>query len=197
MTKFILAGGADRKYESYGQNLAAEISKTVKKPAKVLSCFFAEPREAWEMKFEQRKTWFGQVFGDDVSCSLAYPDTFPSQVQAATVLYLHGGDDVLLSFYMQQYDAVLLFKHKIVVGSSAGANWLSKNFWTCDWRASRKGSGLTDLNIITHYESKEYGMQDPRGLLDWRKAKENFQDTISTTEKITPLPEGKFIVVES
>jgi hypothetical protein len=197
MTKYILAGGADRKFKGYGENLATEIFKAVNQPIHFLSCFFAEPREEWESKFADRLDWFRQNFGKNGRYELAFPDRFIDQLKASNVVYIHGGDDDLLTYRLSQFkDLERLFEGKVVVGSSAGADWLSSNFWTCDWREVRRGSGLTGLNIIPHFESEEYGMSDPRGPINWKQANTELQTTIGAGKAVTLLREGEFIVVE-
>ena len=197
MTTYILAGGADRKKPKFGEKLTAEVHKRIDGPVRVLSCVFAEPREMWSEKFASRKPWLRQLFGDDTETELAFPDQFREQIKRANVIYVHGGDDALLGHYLNQYgDIRELFEGKIVVGSSAGADWLSANFWTCDWRQSMQGSGIVPLNIMVHYGSA-YGADDPRGPIDWQKAEAEFQAAIGADKTITHLPEGEFVVVES
>lgn len=198
VTKYILAGGGDYKNtQTFSPRLAAEVRKQITGPVKVLSCLFAEPREVWEAKFAKREPWFRQMFGDDTSVELAFPDVFSEQVSKADVVYLHGGDDALLGHYLDQVKDIRgLFADKIVVGSSAGANWLSSACWTCDWRAVRHGAGLVPLNIIVHYGS-DFGEHDPRGPIDWQSAETDFQAVLETGAQITRLPEGEFVVFEA
>jgi hypothetical protein len=198
MTTYILVGGGDRKSTEYGKNLAAEVYK--RHPTStlhVLSCYFAEPREDWETKFAQRQEWFRQVFGEEAVIKLAFPDTFREQVKQADVIYIHGGDDTLLSYYLNQYGKISeMFAGKVVVGSSAGADWLSASFWTCDWRQTREGAGLVSLNIIVHYGSN-FGSSDPRGVIDWERAEAELRAQLKPGGQITRLPEGEFVVFES
>ena len=197
MTKYILAGGNDRESENYGQTLAAEIFKTHPKPVHILSCSFASPREEWEAKLPIREQWFKQAFGDQTEVTLAQPNTFQQQAKEVDVIYFHGGDDDLIAYRMSQFqDLTGLFTGKIVVGSSAGADWLATTFWTCDWREVRRGSGLTPLNIIPHYESPTYGNEDSRGPIDWQKANNELKTAIGSNQTVTPLHEGQFTVIE-
>ncbi|HEY4160528.1 MAG TPA: Type 1 glutamine amidotransferase-like domain-containing protein [Candidatus Saccharimonadales bacterium] len=198
MTKYILVGGADRKYVAYAQAFAEEVRKTAAGPLKVLSCLFAEPRETWEDKFAIRESWFKETLGEDTEVRLAFPDKFAQQCAWADIIYLHGGDDTLLSCYLDRAgDLSELWQGKIVVGTSAGANYLAKSYWTCDWRQTRGGSGLVDLNVIPHFESKEYGKADPRGPIDWGAARAELQHSLGAGERVTPLPEGHFVVIEA
>ena len=198
MTKYILAGGADRKYPEYAAKLRSEIAKTITKPPLVLSCLFAEPREVWEGKFADRQAWFAATFGEGCITQMAFPDTFAEQIREADIIYLHGGDDTLLTHYLEEFDDLAtLFSDKIVIGSSAGADYLAKEYWTCDWRQVRTGSGLTDLNIIPHFESPEYGISDPRGPINWATAEAELREAVGSGQKVTLLREGEFVVIET
>ncbi|HSX31008.1 MAG TPA: Type 1 glutamine amidotransferase-like domain-containing protein [Candidatus Saccharimonadales bacterium] len=197
MTKYILVGGADRASPNYLHDLKAEIAKTIHGPLRVLSCFFAEPREVWEEKFKVRIAWFRSGLGDKTHLDLAFPDSFEQQVQASDVIYLHGGDDVLLAHYLDNIpDLAKLWDGKVIVGSSAGANYLARYYWTCDWRQARQGRGLTDLNVIPHFESLQYGKLDPRGPIDWAAARHELQTLVEPGGHVTPLREGQFVAVE-
>lgn len=199
MTTYILAGGADKKYPSYATALAAEVRKYKPGRLTVLSCFFAEPREVWEEKIVARTEWFKAVFGNDTEVVPAFPDIFPEQINACDVVYVHGGDDTLLAHYLDAVPNLTdLWKNKIVIGSSAGADYLSgQYYWSCDWRHVRKGSGITSLNVIPHYESEEYGMQDPRGPIDWQAARSELQAAVGPDAEVHPLREGEFVVVQA
>lgn len=197
MTKYILAGGADRKYAVYGEKLAAEVSPARSEPLVLLGCFFAVPREEWEAKFADRKQWYTGVFGPKTKAILAFPDTFTKQVKNADIIYLHGGDDVLLSHYLNTFDNLAaLWAGKTVIGSSAGADYLAESFWTGDWREVRQGSGLSGLNILAHYESEEYGQEDPRGPIDWSAAERELRQAIGPDKTVVLLREGDIRVVE-
>lgn len=197
MTKYILAGGADRKFPSYGRNLAVEVFKSIKKPTKILSCFFAAPREDWEGKFAERQEWFHDTFGEDAKIVLAMPDTFLAQIKEVDIIYLHGGDETLLAHYLDGYGGLgQAWQGKIIVGTSAGAEYLARDYWTCDWRQVKTGKGLVDLHVITHFDSEEYGKSDSRGPIDWEAAQDELQATLEPGEEITILREGEFVVVE-
>lgn len=195
MTKFILAGGADRKFSTFGKRLSQEVNKTTA-PRTILSCNFAVPREDWEEKFIAKKEWFEEHFGQGVEVVLAMPNKFEEQVESADLIYLHGGDDTLLHYWLGKYDLSKLFSGKIVVGSSAGANALAHTYWTCDWREVQQGLGLVPGNVITHFESEEYGVFDPRGPINWGIAKEELMNALNNNYPISTLHEGEFVVFE-
>ncbi len=193
MTNYILAGGKDRGTSNY----ASDLSKVVETPKYLLSCFFAQPRENWEDKFASFEDFFRNVFGADCEIELAFPDDFRQQVKKSEVIYLHGGDDTLITYYLDVFkDISTMFEGKTVIGSSAGANYLSSKYWTCDWREVREGSGLVPLNIITHYGS-HYGSDDPRGAVDWVGASQELLKATQPDHVVTTLPEGKFVFYQT
>jgi hypothetical protein len=196
MTRYILAGGADKKYPAYARALVAEIRKTASGPVKVLACMFAKPREEWEIKFPVWQQWWNEALGPETQLELAFPDVFAEQIKRADVVYLCGGDDALLAAYLEKIaDLTELWKDKIVIGSSAGAGYLAKSYWTCDWRQVRSGSEITDFHIIPHFESEEYGKDDPRGPIDWQAALRDLQATLPKGGQVTVLHESEFVVV--
>jgi hypothetical protein len=113
------------------------------------------------------------------------------------ILYLHGGDETLLAHYLNSYVGLeQAWQDKVIIGTSAGAEYLARDYWTCDWRQVRTGKGLVDLHVITHFDSEEYGRSDPRGPIDWEAAQDEFQATLEPGEEITILREGESVVVE-
>lgn len=197
MTTYILTGGNDRATPGCGERLRTAVRGKITEPARILSCLFAIPREDWERQVAGRETWFKQVFGDDTSMTLAFPQEFVRQAREHNIVYIHGGDDALLGHYLNHTPNITeLFAGKVVVGSSAGANWLSRAYYMVDWRGVYRGSGIVPLNIMVHYESA-YGKDDPRGPIDWAKARAELQAFIGAEQTITPLREGEFVVVEA
>lgn len=197
MTKtiFILAGGNDRKSPDYGHRLSKEIAKHVNNP-KILSCFFSWPQEAWEQKaVKDWKGWFTDNFAQPFTYDYAKPDTFLEQIDTADVIYFHGGDTKQL--FKNLPDAEELKKHlqgKIVIGSSAGANMLSKHFWSSTRAEYGKGTGILDVNVMVHYGALDHEGRK-RTPEDWRREEAEFQARVGN-EKVTHLPEGEFVVVE-
>jgi len=196
MTKYVLVGGADSSApEQKKIELANELKSNIdSKTVKILSVLFALSRENWEKYYESRKTYFQNLFTDNFKIEMANPKEFEKQALWADVIYLHGGDETLLSHWLEQYDLELLFSKKVVVGSSAGAEYLSKNFNTCDWREIKNGKGLAGANVIVHFGS-EYGKDDPRGPIDWQKMRQELKEFDPST-KLYCLREGEFVVIE-
>lgn len=187
-THYILAGGNDRAGQKYWQDLAKAVGQQEKR--RVLSCLFARD-EDWQTFYKGYIPYFKMAFGEDITVEVADPNLFDEQVKRADIIYLHGGDTRKLKKYLEPYDVKELFKGKIVVGSSAGSQFIGKKYWSCGVRRTGDGRGLIPLNTIVHFDS-DFGSDDPRGPIDWAKAKAEFQKEIGD-EKITTIPEGEFV----
>lgn len=195
MAKYILLGGADSSASgSQMMSLVEEIKASLNEPLKILSVSFALPRENWEQYYPTRKVYFKQLFKNNYESKMAEPRQFENQIKWANIIWLHGGDETLLSYWLDKYDLKSLFSKKVVIGSSAGAEYLSKTFNTPDWREIKNGRGFVDANVITHYES-DYGADDPRGPVDWEKMKDDLKEYDPNT-KVYCIGEGDFVVFE-
>lgn len=191
-TWYILAGGADTKNNpGYWKKLRSTIQS--EKPLHILSCQFAQPEDEWQERFKSFESgYFKQGFGEDMTCELADPDNLKDQIKKADVIYLHGGSTAALRKVMDKVPNIQeLWKDKIVIGSSAGAHYLTKFHWTPGDRVVRRGAGFVPLNIISHYGS-DYGSDEPEGPIDWEKANQELQTAIGDQE-VTPIPEGDFV----
>jgi hypothetical protein len=196
MTTYILAGGNDRTTEGYGERLADQITARVTMHPKILSCFFSIPEQEWPTKYAQCEEWFAKNFTSGYKYNYAQKDTFLQQIDDADVIYLHGGNTQLLfDAFPSAEDFVKRVKGKIVVGSSAGANILSKKYWSSSRAVPCKGLGILDVNIMVHY-----GAVNHEGLTrtdkDWQREEAEFQAFVGDGE-ITHLPEGEFVVIDS
>ena len=197
MTTYILTGGNDRATPAFGLRLAKVVKQRIFHPIHILNCWFGTPREDWERLHAQRTAWFQDCLGLSTTVTLAFPDRFASQVVTANVVCIEGGDDTLLAYYLNQFrNLQQLFEGKIIIASSAGADYLATSYWAVDWREPRYGSKLLPVNIIVHYDSP-FGINDPRGPIDWVKAEAELQQWIGPQETITPLREGELVVVEA
>lgn len=192
-TIFILAGGNDQKSTDYGYNLSKEIAKHVSNP-KILSCFFASPRETWEEKVEDWKSWFSDHFTQLLSYAYAEPESFLEQIDAADVIYFHGGDTrLLLDVLPNAEDLKRHFEGKVIVGSSAGANMLAHYYWSSARGVMGEGKGILDINTMVHYGALNVG-DHKRTFEDWKREEAELEKVGG--QPVTRLPEGRFIIVE-
>lgn len=195
MTTYILTGGRDRVHPEYGPKLAAELKKHYER-FKILSCFFAGSEETWAMMAEKWQPWFEERLGSMEKYDYARAGTFAEQLKDFDILYLHGGPNRPLANALDMYgDVQQLFGGKVVVGSSAGANYVAKNFWGSGSQKPYKGKGLLDINIMVHYgaPNHEGNIRTPE---DWDREEKEFREFLGTDEKIWHLPEGEIEVFE-
>jgi hypothetical protein len=175
----------------------AELVKGLGDKPYILMCFFAQPRETWESKFNEYVDSFNQFMPEGVNPTyeVAMPEDFPGQVAKADAIYCHGGDDHLAMYWFEKLKVASVWQGKVVGTNSATTHALAKHFWTCDWRALKDGLGILSIKTLAHFQSA-YGKDDPRGPIDWEKAKEELEDYADTSLPVYALPEGEFIVIE-
>lgn len=197
MTKYILNSGNAKRFPEKEKALTDEILSGFGDEVKVLFCFFSQPREDWDIKFEKYKEGFLKSVdgGKEITFEMALPDGFEEQVKNCDVIMLQGGDDHLLRYWLEKFDIPKIWDGKVVSASSAGSNVLVSSFWTCDWRECMKGMNIIPIKFIPHFNS-DFGVDDPRGEIDWEKGLEDLKKYDDMTMSIHALEEGEFIVVE-
>lgn len=195
MTKYILAGGCDRQYPDYGKRLAEVIKLEISNPL-ILSCMFSRAPENREDRYKAYDLWFKEHFGSDVTVLHADEEHFYEQLEQCDVLYLHGGRmaNLLNSLpdFTQFRDATA---NKIIVGSSAGANYLSKVCYSPSQDNFMEGSGWLDVGVVVHYgiqqfEDKNYTKEQ------WRSAAIGVKKRVGNATTLL-IPEGTFTIVEA
>ena len=197
MTKYILNSGGSRNYPDRAKKFFAEVVKGLGKTPRLLICRFAQPREDWEKKFtEDKNTLFG-LFPKEVTPTLemAFPATFEEQIKNSDAVYIHGGDDHLIQYWLRKFDIPKIWDGKVVAASSASSHALSKHFWTCDWRKCMDGLGILPIKFLAHFESS-YGKDDPRGAIDWQKAYKELETYGDKSLPTHALKEGEYVVIE-
>lgn len=198
MTKYILNSGGINNAPDKGQRFFRTIVEDLGHRPKVLFCFFAMPREEWEAKYAQYTDGFATHMTEDIHphFTMAMPNDFEEQVRECDALYIHGGDDYLLRYWLSQYDLPKIWEGKIVATNSASSHALAKYFWTCDWRQCMDGFGVLPMKFLAHYESK-FGADDPRGPIDWQAAKAELEAYHDKNLPVYALREGEFEIFES
>ena len=63
---------------------------------------------------------------------MAFPATFEEQIKNSDAVYIHGGDDHLIQYWLRKFNIPKIWDGKVVAASSASSHALSKHFWTCD-----------------------------------------------------------------
>jgi len=194
-TKYILNSGGIKREPKLQKLYHQEIVQGLGNAPKFLLCNFAQGREFWDTKFrgycESIKA--DMPAGVTPSFELAMPATFAEQCKRADVIYMHGGDDHLLRYWMRQFDLPELFKDKVVAGNSAGSDLLVAHHWSNDWRTCGDGLGIVPVKFIPHFGSVT-DPADQRGQADWQKGYEELAAYGDTSLPIYALHEGEFAV---
>lgn len=198
MTKYVLNSGGWRNYPDRAKEFFAEVFKDAGKNPKVLVGLFAVAREDWDAKYADSIECIKNVTPDSITPTfdLAYPAKFFQQAQAADVIYISGGDDHLLQYWLKQFDLPKLFDGKTIATSSASSHALSTHFWTCDWRMCLDGLGILPIKFLAHYKS-EYGNTDQRGPIDWAAAYAELEKYGDPKLPIHAMEEGRFVVINN
>lgn len=197
MTKYLLNSGGIRNQPERKRAFHHEIIKGLGPSPCFLMCDFAQPREDWENKYPQYCNSIIKDMPEGVkpSFAMAMPDRFAAQCKQSDVIYISGGDDHLVQYWMRQFDLPGIFAGKVVATNSASSDMLATHYWTCDWRQCFNGLGILPIKFIPHYQSA-WGKDDPRGPIDWRQAYDELAAYGDTTLPIHALKEGEFIVAE-
>lgn len=197
MIKYVVQSGGIRNQPELKKQFHQELAAGFGNTPKFLLCNFAQGREYWEQKFLGYSDSIRQDMPDGVEPSfvLAMPDQLIEQCQQADVIYFHGGDDHLIQYWMRQYDISNLFKDKVVATNSAGSNMLSTHYWTCDWRKCGDGLGILPIKFIPHFKS-QFGADDPRGPINWDKAKHDLMLYGDAGLPLYALQEGEYRIFE-
>lgn len=192
MTKFILAGGCDRKYPSYWDNLSKVVCSEFSKPV-ILSCMFAQEIDNRSDQHNHFDKLFRQFF-NNTKVIHATEDSFYDQLSEADVVYLHGGRTQLLMQSIPDVDRfVSAVENKIVIGSSAGANFLSTVCFSPSARKVIKASSILNLGIVVHYGIDQFkNISYSREF--WDEAADKVRTNLSSGTPILLLPEGTFAV---
>jgi hypothetical protein len=197
MTKYVVNSGGVSNFPEKAKLFFAEICKGLGKSPKLLLCYFAQPREIWEQKFKQDTIDFIMLFPEGVKpiFEMASTDVFEQQCRTTEIIYIKGGDDHLLQYWLKQFNIPIIWDGKVVATNSAGSDALATHFWTCDWRQVMDGLGVLEIKFIPHFKS-EYGNNDPRGLIDWEKSHKELESYGDTSLPIYALEEGDYVVIE-
>lgn len=197
MTKYVVNSGGVKRHLDLKRKFHREIGKGLGEKPKFLLCNFAQGREYWEAKFPSYSTAIAEdmPLGTKPTFELALPDKFIQQCKNADVIYLHGGDDHLMQYWMKQFDVPAIFDNKVVATNSASSDMLASSYWTCDWRECQDGFGVLPIKFIPHFGSS-FGNDDPRGPIDWERAKKELKEYGDKDLPVHALGEGEYIVVE-
>ena len=118
---------------------------------------------------------------------------FSEQVKWADVIYIRGGQSEAraLELLRKESDWINNLGEKTLVGTSAGADIVSKYYYDLDNLKVSEGLGLLPIKVITHYKS-DYNVPN----IDWDKAYTQLKNSGADLPILT-LAEGQFVVRSS
>ncbi|MBI4599487.1 hypothetical protein HY732_01030 [Candidatus Uhrbacteria bacterium] len=196
MVKYVLNSGGISDKPELSRQFFAELIKGFGNRPRMLLCFFAASREYWEERYGQHKESISALVPSGVNpiFDMAMPETFVEQIASADAVYMCGGDDHLIQYWLRKFDIPKIFEGKTVGTNSGSSHALATYFWTCDWRKCMEGLGIVPIKFLAHYKST-YGADDPRGPIDWNKAYAELEKYGDVSLPIYALEEGHFIVI--
>jgi len=192
-TRVILHGGnADNGSEKNSQFFTEILNGVDKHEVRVLCVYFARPEGRWEESYATDESAFkvhGIEAGKDVETILATydMDELIKEITKADVIFINGGykghlKSTLLSIGIEKFKEIV--QGKTLVGISAGANILSKYYFSMASGGIREGIGLLKIKLLTH--SNDGNASDKLKML--KEYKEDIPIEI--------VAEEEFIVIE-
>ena len=157
MTKYILHGGKTSVSNLHNKKFYQKMFKAAKgKP--ILACYYSRPYKEWEYLLESDTERMKRSVGNE-TFEIIYASKnakeFLEQIRQANAVYFRGGDTLRL---MEKLKLVRLrlkkvFSGKTILGSSAGALFLAKYYYSHDQSTIQKGFDILPVKIMTHYLS--------------------------------------------
>jgi peptidase E len=188
MTKYILVGGYPHKAKDKGKALCEESIAGLNEPIKILICLFARDKKQWTKLFKENQQFFiKNLPAKKLEFILANEKNLIKQIQSSNLINFNGGDTTILIKMLDKFpEWTKKLKNKNIMGSSAGADILSKYNYDIEFFKCSNGYGLIPIKTIVHFKSAKY--TPPIG---WNKAYEklkNYKEDLP----IWALSEGEF-----
>lgn len=187
MTKYILHGGATRRFELEGnRGFFKEILADLPQKVKVLLIYFArEEKEIPENFMDDKNNFQSTSPNRQIEFQVAQenPLEFKEQIKWADAIYVRGGNtQKLLAKINQSPDFADLIKGKVYAGSSAGMYLVCKHYYSNDRRQFEQGLGILPI----------------KGLAHWDESKQDILEKLRNIGEDLPIykvAEGQFIVL--
>lgn len=191
MAKYILIGGAQEKCNP--TELSDAIFANSKSELNFLICLFARDKKDcdWSKLFAESKEFFEKISGErEINFILVDEANFTEQVNSADIIYFSGGDMALLNKALKKVgnNWTKNLSNKIIIGTSASTDMLSKYNFDIQFERLDSGLGLVPIKTIVHFGIKDY---EPK--IGWDKAVEKLENYKEKLPVIT-LGEGEFFV---
>lgn len=192
MNKYILIGGYIYKAQDGGKAFCEELTKDINnKPIKILDCLFARVKEDWEGRFKHDYLFFSK-FIKDIKLELASPEKFIDQLKYSDVLFFQGGDPkLLISILETTGDWKKELNGKTIVGSSGGADVISKYYGVIKSLNVGEGLELLPIKFIPHWKSN-YGQRTDEEMDSLLVKLRLYKDDL----EVVTLKDGEYKVIE-
>ncbi len=153
MTKYILHGGFDKNISYIKDEFFQEALKDTPTDVKIFLVFFAEFEEYLELRMKQCKDQFeNNKDSKNLEFRMATKENLLEGCAWADVIFLSGGRTKNLLDSLKKFQNLSqVFKDKIIVGDSAGANALGHSFYSRKTKEINEGLGILPFKIIVHY----------------------------------------------
>lgn len=191
MATVILVGGSEKEAPThFGERLAREVSVRFERPPQILSCQFAKGDVAEQRASAvQWATFFATHFPES-QVQLASQEQFYQQVEAADMIYLHGGKtETLFAALPDLNRSRQAFRDKLVIGTSAGANYLAAAGYSPKGGEFYEGCGMAPVSVLVHYGATSF-----LSAGQWRDVARRMQ--VAYGRDVVCLSEGEYIAME-
>lgn len=157
MTTYILHGGETKKESINNDKFFKRMTISVRDQANILLVYFARKESLSKEKFKIDKENFNKASKNNkFNFILASSDldVFSKQVKSADVIYMHGNKtNLLLQSLSKVRNLDDLWKNKIIGGSSAGANVLSRFYYNFSEDKIEEGLGILSYKVFVHSDT--------------------------------------------
>jgi peptidase E len=185
-TKYILHGGESSRRTVDNDRFFKEIvDSTDSKNIKILCVYFARPEHRWQESFYEDKLAFEQQKSEkSLDIQIASREDFKEQIAASNVVFINGGFKGFLKEALEELGNFKeLIQNKVIVGISAGANILSKYYYSQGAEDIKEGAGVLPIKVFCHY--LDGNVQE---LIKLERYKENLP--------VYKIEEEKYVVLE-
>ena len=161
MPKYILHGGREAEASPRNDGLYDAIADFVPENGRVLMVYFAREEALWAEKFALDKPRVkAHLKGKNVSIEMATIDNFEAQFNASNVIYFRGGKtNIMMETYPKVPNLKQLIqnaKDKLIVGASAGANFLCAA--GLGKAGLNSGLGVVPVAVWVHSDNPEFSV---------------------------------------
>lgn len=192
MTTIILVGGSETKAPThFGERLAREVGFRFEKAPRILSCQFAKSDPAAQIDSAREWADFFANYIPQSHVEFAIPEEFYHQAEAADIIYLHGGETNNLFTALPDFArSRQVFHGKVVIGASAGANYLAAAGYSPKAQTFYEGCGIAPVSVLVHYGSTRF-----LSARQWHDIAGRMRTSYG--RDVVCLSEGEFVVIEA